>query len=107
MLRISWVFAVASILSAGPPGDGRIRPADTSVGQPDPPVSIRTVAQLRGLSSEEGRQKRPTRLTGVVTFNADALLMLFAQDETGGAFITRQKVEGRSPTAGDLVEVDG
>jgi len=89
LLRISWAFAIASILSTGPSGDGRIRPADTTVGWPDQAVSIRTVAALHALSSEEARQKRPAYLTGVVTFSADSLLMLFVQDETGGAFIAR------------------
>jgi len=106
LLSISWAFAVASLLSAGSSGDGRIRPADTTVGPPDQAVSIRTVAALHALSSEEARQKRPAYLTGVVTFNADSLLMLFVQDETGGAFIARDTA-GRSLTAGDLVEVDG
>ena len=106
LLRISWAFAIASILSTGPSGDGRIRPADTTVGWPDQAVSIRTVAALHALSSEEARQKRPAYLTGVVTFSADSLLMLFVQDETGGAFIARDTA-GRSLTAGDLVEVDG
>ena len=81
-------------------------PASASELQLAEPLS--TIGQVRGLSPEEARKRRPVRLKAVVTYYHHDWEMLFVEDATGGVYVY---VDRRRPPlpirVGQLVELRG
>ena len=96
LCALFWVATSAALgfseVSAGK--DGRNRPVLTQA------------AQIRSLTPQQARQRRPVALRGVVTFYAPDFGLTFIQDASAGIYL---HVAASVPEAhtGHLVEVDG
>jgi PAS domain S-box-containing protein len=66
---------------------------------------IQTMAEVRGLTSEQANRHYPVKLRGVVTFFDELLFCQFVQDATAGIYLQQTNLPPLLP--GQLVEVEG
>ncbi len=71
---------------------------------------LTTVGAIRQLSAEEARRGFPVRIRGVLTLNNPYTALMFVQDETGGIYVSPDKLPWPERTGfsqGMLVEIEG
>ena len=71
---------------------------------------LTTVGAIRQLAAEEARRGYPVRIRGVVTLNNPHMSLMFVQDESGGIYVSPDKLpwlERTGFTQGMLVQIEG
>lgn len=77
--------------------------ASRSVGSVE---TVKTAAEVRGLTVEQAQRHDPVKLRGVVTFFDETLFSRFIQDATAGIYL-RESTNTPWLLPGQVVEVDG
>ncbi len=75
-----------------------------------PLPTLTTVGAIRQLAAEEARRGYPVRIRGVVTLNNPYISLMFVQDESGGIYVSPEKLpwlERTGLSQGMLVQIEG